>query len=382
MKKIVFLFLVGSSCFQNIEAQNPTFSNEKAVTITGYTLDAMEPHLSTDGNALFFNSLNDGITTSLHYAAKVNDTIFSYIGLVPIVNQTITPRLDAVASLDTANNFYWVSTRNWPTINENLQRIRFLQVGYTNRGRVYGNFYINSPGWLIMDAAINYYGDKLIYCNAWFNNCAGAPCKASMGIAQKLNDSTFNKMPSTNAWFASINDTVNYIVYAPFLTKDELELYYTRLLKNGTQTEIMVATRSTTNSAFGTPSILITAPAAFPEAATLTADKLKMYFHKKIGNTYKIFVRYRSTITSINENVFASKIRIYPNPASATIQIITNTSISKDEALEIYNSVGKLVLETTITHENKMVNISNLPSGFYFIKFKNQNGISQKFIKD
>jgi hypothetical protein len=263
MKKQVSIIIATSIyCFSTItlKAQNPIYSNEKAVTITGYTLDAMEPHLSTDGNAIFFNSLNDGITTSLHYAAKVNDTVFSYLGLVPIVNQTITPRLDGVASVDSSNNFYWISTRNYPTVFENLQRIRFLTAGYTNFGKVYGNFYIYLPGYLIMDAAVNYYGDKLIYCNALFSGCGGLPCKASMGIAQKVNDSTFNKMPLSSTWFASINDTTNYIVYAPFLTKNELELYYTRLLKSGTQTEIMVATRSTTNSAFGTPSLLIGSP--------------------------------------------------------------------------------------------------------------------------
>lgn len=47
---------------------------------------------------------------------------------------------------------------------------------------------------------------------------------------------------------AAINNTVNYIVYAPHLSKDGLELYYTRLLKNGIQSEIMVSVRSTTNS--------------------------------------------------------------------------------------------------------------------------------------
>ena len=58
-------------------AQNPIYGGEKTVTINGLTFDAMEPQLSTDGNALFFNSLNDGITTSLHYAARVNDTTFN-----------------------------------------------------------------------------------------------------------------------------------------------------------------------------------------------------------------------------------------------------------------------------------------------------------------
>lgn len=345
----------------NAKGQTPIYTNEKAITIVGYTLDAMEPHLSTDGNAMFFNSLNNGINTSLHYAAKVNDTVFNYVGLVPIVNQTITPRLDAVASLDTANNFYWVSTRTWPTIIENLQRIRFLTAGYSNFGRVYGDFYINAPNWLIMDAAVNYYGDKLIYCNAWFNSCSGgAPCKASMGMAQKINDSTFNKIPTTNTVFAAVNDTVNYIVYAPFLTKDELELYYTRLLKNGTQTEIMVAIRSNTNSAFGTPSLLVGSPAIAPEAATLTSDKSKLYFHKKTGATYKLFLRYRAAVTKISEIQITNEIVVYPNPTTDYLFVNSEEEIT----LRLFSIDGTQVL---LKKDNR-IDLTGLSQGIYFLE--------------
>ena len=83
----------------------PIYGNDIKVTINGYTLDAMEPHISPDGNALFFNSLNSGGTTNLYYAAKVNDSTFNLVGLMPVVNETVTPYLNAVASLDTADNF-------------------------------------------------------------------------------------------------------------------------------------------------------------------------------------------------------------------------------------------------------------------------------------
>lgn len=372
-RQITFIFLL-FVLFS--KAQNPIYDNEKLVTINGYTLDAMEPHLSTDGNALFFNSLNDGITTSLHYAARVNDTVFNYMGLVPIVNQTITPRLDAVASIDTANNFYWVSTRSWPTITENLERIRFLTTSYNNRGKVYGDFYINSPGWLIMDAAVNYYGDKLIYCNAWFNGCPGVPCKASMGIAQKINDSTFNKIPTTNTLFASINDTVNYIVYAPFLTQDELELYYTRLLKGGTQTEIMVATRSTTVATFGTPSVLVTTPSVFPEAATLTADKLKMYFHKYVASKYKLHIRYRSLTTNVEERKDVELFKIFPTPTSNNIYIQSNRTLG---IIIIYNALGEIVLKIESTTSIEEINLRDFSRGMYMISAQ---GYYSKFIKE
>src|SRR5690349_6716915 len=88
-------------------AQSPVFGPEIPVTINGYTLDAMEPALSDDGNVLFFNSLNDGVTTSIYYAGRVDDSTFNLIGPVPVINQTATPHLDGVPSIDSAGNFYW-----------------------------------------------------------------------------------------------------------------------------------------------------------------------------------------------------------------------------------------------------------------------------------
>lgn len=305
--------------FNNIQAQTyPVFGNEKPVNIIGLTFDAMEPAFSSDGNALFFNSLNDGITTSLYYASKINDSTFNYIGLVPVVNQTITPRLDGVPSIDSSNNFYWISLRNYPAQLENLYRIQFLTTGFSNYGKVFGNFYINAPGYLIMDATINNNGSELIYCNAYFNNCVGLPCKASLGMASKINDSTFIKTVNHSQLLANVNDTSNYIVYAPHITKDGLELYYTRLLKNSTQSEIVVSVRTATNNTFGLPQILVSTPYIAPEAATTTADKSKMYYHRKEGTMYKLFYQERLNPSFLKDNSH-EMISIYPNPTSKDI---------------------------------------------------------------
>ncbi len=367
-KHFFFILLFFSLSFY--AQTNPSYGNEKAVTINGLSFDAMEPHLSADGNALFFNSLNNGINTSLYYAGKVNDSTFNFIGLVPIVNQTVTPRLDGVASLDSANNFYWVSTRNLP--NENLHRIRFLTSSYTNYGLVYGDFYSFGPGKLIMDAAVNYQGDKLIYCNAYFNNCfGGAPCEASMGIAEKLNDSTFNKMPTSDAWFLNINDTVNYIVYAPFLTQDGLELFFTRLLKNGSQTEIMVATRPDVNSAFGAPSLLIGSPEVLPEAAALTNDKSKMYYHKKVGATFKIFYRGRITNVGLGQINDKNRIVVFPNPSSDYINVMGAKQTLK---AILYDCSGKMIVQKEIMGDTQ-IDLSNFENGAYTLCLRNADKI-------
>jgi hypothetical protein len=359
---LLFILLKG-----NIYCQTyPTFGNETPVTINGLTFDAMEPSLSTDGNALFFNSLNDGITTSLYYASKVNDSVFNYVGLVPIINQTITPRLDAVASSDSSNNFYWVSLRSYPTYLENLYRIKFLNVGYTNYGKVYGDFYINQPGYLIMDATTNYYGNQLIYCNAYFNNCSGLPCKASMGIAAKINDSTFNKVINTSSLMYNVNDTVNYIVYAPHITKDGLELYYTRLLKTGTQTEIVVSVRTNTINPFSVPAVLVSSPSIAPEGPTLTSDKSKMYYHKKSGSLYKIFYQKRITPTSILELDVKQRFNIYPNPTTNFITL-NGENVDENIVIELYSTIGDLLMTSLY---KKTFDLSAFPDGIYILKVK------------
>jgi hypothetical protein len=367
MKRVLFLALV-IPCFNFFTlAQNPVYGNEKLVTINGYTADAMEPHLHTNDNALFFNSLNDGITTSLFFAIRNNDTTFTLAGQTPYVNQTSTPRLDAVSSIDTMDNFYWVSTRGYPGNFDNLHRCRFLQSGYTNFGRVHGDFYIYQPGYLIMDAAISYYGDKLIYCNAYFNNCGSIPCAASMGIAQKTNDSTFNKLANTSSIMASINDTANYCVYAPNLSEDGLELYYTRFLKTGSNTEILVATRSNTSAVFGTPSIIVNAPGLVPEAPTISSDKSKIYFHKKVGGTYRIFVRYRMPSTGIDEHGTTELINAFPDPANEKIQF------TKEVELTVYDLIGSV----KFSGKTNEINTSDWTNGIYFVSTKNK---SFKFI--
>lgn len=367
MKYVIILIIV---FFGKLFAQvSPTFGNEIPVTINGLTFDAMEPALSADGNGLFFNSLNDGVSTSLYYSGKVNDSTFNFIGLVPVVNQTITPRLDGVASLDSLNNFYWVSTRDYPTNMDNLHRIRFLSAGYTNFGRVHGDFHIYLPGYIIMDASTSFDGNLMIYCNARFGGCLNnMPCESSMGIAQKVNDSTFNKLPNTTSLMTNINDTTNYIVYAPHLSKNGLELYYTRLLKNGIQSEILVSVRSNTNTAFGMPTVLVTSPSVLPEGPVLSSDMQKLYYHKKVGNVFKLFMRYRNILTYLPENYSNDKVVIYPNPVEDELQI--NKLINKENyEFEIFNFYGQSVFKRNAINK-PIVDVSILESGVYYYIIK------------
>ena len=277
----------------------PSFGPEIDVNINGLSFDAMEPFISPGGNYLFFNNLNDGITTKLFYATKINNSTFTFAGELIGTNQITTPHLDAVADLDSNDNFYWTSTRNYPAELDNLFRGQFNSATVTNIDRVRGNFNMNIPGWLVMDHGISLDGEFLYFNNARFDsqNCQG-PCETNMGVAKKVNATTFNKLGNSTALLENINDA-NYIFYAPCISSDNLEFQYTRYWKGQITTntvfEICVAVRDNSLKNFSTPKVLFSETiSSLIEAPTLTTDKKILYYHKKTAASHKIVMRNRN----------------------------------------------------------------------------------------
>lgn len=302
MKKQLLILLIFSiliSCSTNNESTSsyPTFGNEINVTIDGLTFDAMEPFISSNGNYLFFNNINDGINTKLYYATRINDSTFNFVGELSGANQTTVPHLDAVADMDVNGNFYWTSTRNYPTELNNLHYGTFNTGTITNIGRVQGDFNMNTPGWLVMDHGISLDGQFLYFNNARFDDtsCVG-PCETHLGIAKKINSNTFNITSNSSEILQNINDS-NYIYYAPCISSDNLELYYTRYLKNVTAStvfDVCVAVRRNETSIFSEPKVLFSKNiSSLVEAPTLTTNKKIMYYHEKTPSTHKIMMRYR-----------------------------------------------------------------------------------------
>lgn len=382
MKTIIHILTILTLISRQTFAQTyPTFGTEKSVTITGLTFDTMEPFISPDGNTLFFNSLNSGGNTNLYYATRINDTTFTYVGLVNGTYDPSPDHLDAVASIDSINNFFWVSLRNIP----NLHKGNYLAGNVSNVSQVFGTCNILPPsGWLIMDAAINYSGNLLYYSNAYFGptftECVGVPCEAKLGVAQIVNDSTFNKTLYSDAIFSNVNDT-NYLVYAPQVTKDGLELYYTRLLVGGFDTEICVSVRNSISDTFSLPMIIYSNFGYFPEAATPTTDKQKIYYHKKNGAlTYSIYLRYRTgTTVGINEQTNTENIKVYPNPTNNIFNVIL-PNLSSPFTITIYSSLGQELYKTS---NSSSIDISNLANGTYFLTVKqNDKNWTTKIIKN
>ncbi len=302
--KIIFISLLIISCSSNDNDTNnsliyPSFSSEIEVAINGLSFDAMEPFVSPNGNYLFFNNINDGINTKLYYATKINDSTFNYVGELIGTNQTTSPHLDAVADMDINGDFYWTSTRNYPTELNNLFHGTFNAGNVNDIERVQGDFNMNTPGWLIMDHGISLDGQYLYFNNARFDdaNCQG-PCETKLGIAEKTNATTFSTLSNSVSILQNINDS-NYIYYAPCISSDNLELYFTRYIKgeitSSTVFEICVAVRSNSLSEFSIPKVLFSETISnLIEAPTLTVDKNIIYYHRKTSDSHKIIMRYRN----------------------------------------------------------------------------------------
>ncbi len=266
---------------------NIDFSAPTKVTITGYTDHAMEPFITRDGNYLFFNSLNSGGDTSLYYAAKgADDVTFNYVGEINGVNG-MPPHLDAVASMDNTGKFYFISVRNWPVEIRNVYTGTFVAGTVSGLVNLDGDFYINEPGWIIMDGEISPDGQNYYFVNAHFSG-SEVPDRSDIGIAEFVSANNFNRIADNDAVMAAVN-TSRCLEYAPSISADGMEIFFTRLDLCALSSEILVSTRASTDAPFGEPA-RIGAITGFVEAPSLSADGKTLYYHMNDGVLYSIYM--------------------------------------------------------------------------------------------
>lgn len=111
--------------------------------------------------------------------------------------------------------------------------------------------------------------------------------------------------------------------------------------------------------------------------ATLTYDLL---FNQRIHNSavdMGVYEYGASSTLSTNDFEFdQDKVRVFPNPTSSIINIVSTSTIKN---VGIYNMLGSIVLEST----NRAIDVSKLQSGYYLMKVEDVNGsvITKKFIR-
>jgi len=264
------------------------FENPQKVKIIDYNGHAMEPYISRDGEYLFWNNLNnlDVENTNLHYAKKISDVTFVYKGEIKGVN---TEFLEAVPAIDRNGNFFFVSTKSYTQDFSTLYTGEFKDGSVKNVRLLSMDFSKGKPPYVNFDVEISADGNTLYAVEGTFKGGA-VPTTAKIILAFK-NGELFE------AGDQSILKNINTdaLEYAPSISSDGLELYFTRLAFNAVgmfdrdEMGIYVSTRDNLLQPFGEPVKIEAIQGSNTEGSTITDDGNTVYFHKKDGKLFSIF---------------------------------------------------------------------------------------------
>ncbi|MFM7378237.1 MAG: hypothetical protein ACKO1O_08945 [Erythrobacter sp.] len=265
------------------DGQYQAFSGETPVTIAGYTEDAMEPFVSPDGQFLFINNSNaDPARTDLFVASRQTDTAFALQGPLGGANSAT---LDAVASMDDAARFYFISLRDYDTALETIFTGTFAN-GAVSAVKLVQGVSVNQRGRLNFDAEISPDGNSLWFADGSFSG-RPLPDTAAIVVATRQGQG-FVRAVNSAATLAAVNAVG--LNYAPAISRDGLELFFTRIANPANPApEIYRAARATTSAAFGTPQ-KVAGITGYVEAPALSADGRKLYYHKRVNGRFVIYL--------------------------------------------------------------------------------------------
>ena len=256
------------------------FGLPERVEVSGYDGDAMEPFVTPDGRYLLFNNRNDPATnTDLFFAVNVGDDTFAFRGALRGANSAA---LDAVASADRDGDLFFVSTRSYATTLSTLYRGRLDDGGVTGVELV-GGVSPLLPGWVNFDAAINADGSTLYVVDGQYDG-GTTPRTADIVIARRVG-ARFRRLPASGNILRAVN--TDALEYAPAVSADGVELFFTRLARGETSPAIYRAVRAQPGQPFGPP-LRVAAIDGFAEAPALSPDELSLYYHALEGGRFVI----------------------------------------------------------------------------------------------
>jgi hypothetical protein len=283
--------IIGAGCSGGTAGPQPSatpspagnaFSSPQKVTIAGYTGTAMEPFVSRDGNYLFFNNSNaTGNDTNLFWATRTNALTFQFQGEIAGANST---SLDAVASMDLAGNFYFISTRSYATTASTVYHGTFSN-GTVGGVSLVPNISLQTPGIVTFDEEVSADGGTLYIAEGNFSGGNG-PSSSQIIVAHGSAATGFTRDPNSATLLANVN--TGTLQYAPDITPSGKELFFTRGSPAGFTT--YDATRADTSSPFGVP-VAIAAISGYSEAPSLAPDGKTLYYHHSDdgGATFSIY---------------------------------------------------------------------------------------------
>lgn len=90
-----------------------------------------------------------------------------------------------------------------------------------------------------------------------------------------------------------------------------------------------------------------------------------------IDTTVFIFNKFTTSVKSTNAN--SANVSVYPNPAQGDLNVTFDRKMGV-EKIAIYNLIGKKVKSYRVAGESAKLNISDTPSGIYFVRLMNNSG--------
>jgi len=274
---LTVIFILSAGCGGGGSSPNKgpgstSFANPEQVTIMGYAGDIMEPYFSRDGVYLFFN--DSGNTKDIYYAAYVDDLTFQFQGAITAIN-TIGA-VEGAPTMDDSNNFYYVGTANYnpPTTYDTLYTGTWNGTSVTGSTPLTG-LAITTPGAINFDLEISPDGTTLYFNDGIFSS-NGFPDSDALSIANNTS-SGFVRDPNSAIIMANINTAD--LEYAPAISANGLEFFFTRLELATLSARIYHSVRSSTSEPFGTPTV-ISDITNFSEGPTLSPDEKSLYYHK------------------------------------------------------------------------------------------------------
>lgn len=288
MMRWLALLLLTACAQAPVQTPNPPdwarYENQRPVVIQGYDGDAMEPFLSRDGRALFFNNSNaPGQQTDLHWAERLDDSTFAYRGPVALANSAA---LDGVVSISADGRFCFISLRSY---EETLGSVYCANWDHNavSRPELQREVSRHTLGRVVFDLEISNSGDTLIVADGEFR---GGPIPASADLRlARWRDGSFQLSPADDALFAAIN--TDALEYAAGLSADGLTLAFTRAEGRPPfiRTRVWIARRDTLDRAFGPPVRIDAIAGDQIEGPTFSPNGDAIYYHRRTNGRHSIW---------------------------------------------------------------------------------------------
>ena len=258
------------------------WSQPEPVRIEGYAGDAMEPFLSRDGATLFFNTLNDPkVDTDIHFATRRDDLTFVHRG---VLEGTRSAQLDGVPTMSRDGLFCFISPRDYATTLSTVFCGRFTGSDVVEVTPQLG-LKTSRRGRLIFDVELSADGQQMIFAEGTFSG-GSVPDETDLFLAER-GANGFVRSSDGARILKAVNTEGQE--YAPALSGDGLELFFTRLTGSWFWRTVQIyrAVRPSVTAPFGPAEHLPLD--GFVEGPTLSADGHSLYFHKLIDGRFGIW---------------------------------------------------------------------------------------------